>query len=86
VTVSGARHGQRYGLCRIRSRVLLEPNRALYGDTLVRARNMAVAIAGYRGQVKGFELTSYDEGDLDHTIGPGVVFETTEQDRSVGQS
>jgi hypothetical protein len=60
--------------------------RALYDDALVRAQNMALAIAGHRRQVEGFDLTSYAKGDLDHSIGPRRVFDTTEQDRAEDES
>jgi hypothetical protein len=55
--------------------------RALYDDALVRAQNMAVAIAGYRRQVDGFDLNSYARGDLDHSIGSRPVFDVAQADR-----
>jgi len=55
--------------------------RAAYDDALVRAQNMAVAIAGYRGQLDGFGLSSYAAGQLDHSIGARPVFDVTQTDR-----
>ena len=55
--------------------------RALYDDALVRAQNMAVAIAGYRRQVDGFDLASYARGQLDHSIGSRPVFDVAQADR-----
>ena len=55
--------------------------RALYDDALVRAQNMAVAIAGYRRQVDGFDLASYAAGQLDHSIGSRPVFDVAQTDR-----
>lgn len=47
--------------------------RASYDDALVRAQQMAVSIAGFRG-LNPFNLDSYDQGQLDHMIGPRPVF------------
>lgn len=41
-----------------------------YDADLVRAQQMAVAIAGFRGYMPGFGLDSYARGDLDHQIDP----------------
>jgi len=52
--------------------------RATYDGALVRAHQMAVAIGGFRGYVgyQGFDLKSYEKGDLDHTITPSrPIFE-----------
>ena len=54
-----------------------------YDNALIRAHQMAVAIAGHRGydQVfSGFGLESYDAGALDHTIGERAVFNTDPMD------
>jgi hypothetical protein len=50
--------------------------RALYDDALMRAQQMAVAIGGFRKYdgFKGFNLDSYERGDLDHQIGERPVF------------
>jgi hypothetical protein len=47
-----------------------------YDDGLVRAQQMAIAIAGYRGLegFGGFGLDSYRVGDLEHRIGKRSVF------------
>ena len=55
--------------------------RAIYDDALVRAQNMAVAIAGYRRQVEGFGLGSYAAGQLDHHIDARPVFDVSQADR-----
>ncbi len=55
--------------------------RALYDDALVRAQNMAVAIAGHRRQIDGFDLGSYARGRLDHSIGSRPVFDVAQADR-----
>jgi hypothetical protein len=41
-----------------------------YDNALVRAQQMAIALAGYRryDEFKGFDLESFDKGDLDHSI------------------
>jgi len=41
-----------------------------YDADLVRAQQMAVAIAGYRGYLSGFDLGSFERGELDHQIDP----------------
>lgn len=41
-----------------------------YDADLVRAQQMAVAIAGYRGYLSGFDLNSFAQGALDHQIDP----------------
>lgn len=48
--------------------------RANYDSGLVRAQQMAVAIAGMRGYFPGFGLDSYAAGALDHSIGSRNVF------------
>lgn len=51
--------------------------RGVYDNALVRAQQMAVAIAGWRGlpDFRGFGLDSYEAGALDHQIGTRPVFE-----------
>jgi hypothetical protein len=48
-----------------------------YDNSLVRAQMMAVAIGGMRGydNFSGFDLDSFDAGDLDHSIGNRPVFD-----------
>ena len=48
--------------------------RVNYDDALKRIQQMAVAIGGERGYFKGFNLGSYDKGNLDHEIGDRRVF------------
>ena len=56
--------------------------RARYDDALVRAQQMAVAIGGMRGLegFSGFNLESYANGLLDHSIGNRPVFAVNPQD------
>jgi len=48
--------------------------RVNYDDGLKRIQQMAIAIGGERGYFKGFNLASYEAGDLDHEIGERPVF------------
>jgi hypothetical protein len=51
--------------------------RSGYDDAMVKLNQMAVAIGGYRQYdeaFSGFDLTSYDKGALDHSIGDRPVF------------
>lgn len=48
--------------------------RDIYDDALVRCQQMAIAIGGWRGYFDGFDLSSYEKGDLDHSIGSRAVF------------
>ena len=55
----------------------VEQRRPNYDAALVRAQQMAVAIAGWRGYddaFKGFDLDSYGAGKLDHSIGGRPVY------------
>lgn len=56
--------------------------RANYDPDLVRAQQMAVAIGGWRKYpaYEGFDLGSYDGGDLDHQIGDRPVFRNDPHD------
>lgn len=54
-----------------------------YDNALVRAQQMAVAIAGlrkYQG-FEGFDLDSYNDGTLDHSIGHRPVFDNDPMDK-----
>lgn len=53
-----------------------------YDEALVKANQMAVAIGGFRGyeEYRGFNLDSYDAGQLDHSIADRPVFKLDEQD------
>jgi hypothetical protein len=59
-----------------------------YDADLVRAQQMAVAIAGYRGYLPGFNLDSYARGDLDHQIDPSrpIFPQDTMQDLQMQQA
>lgn len=54
-----------------------------YDNALVRAQEMAVAIAGYRGyeNFSTFDLESYAAGALKHSIGARPVFESDPMDK-----
>lgn len=54
----------------------VKQRRANYDDALVRIQQMAVSIGGYRqyDAFKGFGLDSYDNGDLEHSIGDRPIF------------
>lgn len=54
-----------------------------YDDPLVRAQQMAISIGGYRQYLPGFNLDSYEAGDLDHYIKERPVIEDalTKQER-----
>ncbi|KPL72269.1 hypothetical protein ADN00_15750 [Ornatilinea apprima] len=56
--------------------------RVNYDDALVRAQMMAVAIGGFRHYdgFEGFDLESYDKGDLDHSIADRPVFQEDKAD------
>lgn len=57
--------------------------RPAYDDSLVRAQQMAIAIAGWRkygDEFTGFDLNSYGAGALDHSIGDRPVFRPDPQD------
>ena len=59
---------------RIETKVVeIRPN---YDDPLVRIQQMGVAIGGFHNYDKfsGFDLESYDKGELDHTIGEREIF------------
>jgi hypothetical protein len=55
----------------------VKQRRVNYDDGLVRAQQMAMTIGGIRGYegFKGFNIGSYDAGDLEHSIGPRPVFD-----------
>jgi hypothetical protein len=56
--------------------------RAGYDAKLEEAQRMGVAIGGWRGYdgYEGFDLDSYERGDLDHSIGNREVFQRGEGD------
>lgn len=54
-----------------------------YDHAIVRAQQMAIAIGGYRGYddaFKGFDLSSFADGKLEHRIGERPVFGTDPMD------
>lgn len=81
-TVSGERSGRALRLARQRAETKVTQRRAAYDDAMVRANQMAVAIAGMRGYegFDGFSLDSYLSGDLNHHIGKRPVFAVDPQD------
>jgi hypothetical protein len=55
----------------------IQMRRPNYDNGLVRAQQMAIAIGGARGYdeaFNGFDLDSFEQGELDHTIGQRPVF------------
>lgn len=54
----------------------IEEARGNYNDGLVRAQQMGVSIGGYRRYAgfESFDLSSYNAGDLQHTIGDRDIF------------
>lgn len=54
-----------------------------YDNALVRAHQMAVAIGGWRKYAgfEGFDLGSYDAGELEHSIAERPVFDTDPMDK-----
>lgn len=56
---------------------IIEDFRGNYDDGLVRALQMAVAIAGYRGyeNMAGYSLDSYERGDLDFYVKERSIFD-----------
>ncbi|HEU4327372.1 MAG TPA: hypothetical protein VFS21_29815 [Roseiflexaceae bacterium] len=76
-TAGGDASGRALRVARQRVSSKVQQRRASYDDSLRRAQQMAVAIAGHRGYdgYRGFSLDSYAAGRLDHQIGPRPVFE-----------
>lgn len=56
--------------------------RDVYDGALVRAQQMALSVGGFRGYegFTGFGLDSFDQGALDHMIGPRPVFAVDPRD------
>ena len=54
---------------------MIEEFRGNYDSGLVRALQMAVSMAGYRGYLPGYSLDSYGQGDLDFYIKERPVFD-----------
>lgn len=57
--------------------------RSSYDSAMVRAQQMAIAIAGFRGYdgYAGFDLDSYASGALDHSVAPRPVFAVDPMDQ-----
>jgi hypothetical protein len=75
-TASGATSGKALRVARQRAETKVKQRRQNYDSELVRAQQMAVAIAGWRNYpgFEGFDLTSYSQGKLDHSIAMRPVF------------
>ena len=80
--VTGDPSGRALRINRQPAEIKVQQRRPNYDDALVRAQQMAVAIAGFRGLdgFAGFNLDSYDKGDLDHSIGQRPVFASDPMD------
>lgn len=76
VTSAGDASGRALMVARQRAEAKAATRRAVYDSALVRAQQMAISIAGYRRLpgFQGFNLDSYAQGKLDHSIGERPVF------------
>lgn len=83
LTVQGALSGAALRIARQPVETKILQRRAGYDDALVRVQQMAIAIGGWRGYdgYAGFNLASYEQGTLDHSIGERPVFRTFETDK-----
>jgi len=70
----GDTSGRALRIARQRVTSKVKQRRIGYYDALVRANMMALAIGGMRGYFPGFDLDSFEQGDLDHAIKPREVF------------
>ncbi len=77
-TSSGDASGRALRVARQRAANKVLQRRSNYDSALVRAQQMALSIGGFRGYkgYEGFNLDSYQRGDLDHEIGNRPVFES----------
>lgn len=75
--------GKALRIARQRATSKVTERRTAYDEALVRAHQMAISIGGMRkySGYEGFDLTSYDQGLLDHMIGDRPVFTIDEMDR-----
>ena len=75
---SEATSGRALRTARQRSESKVSERRPAYDDGLVRAHQMAIAIGGFRQYdgYEGFDLTSFESGNLDHRIGKRPVFQS----------
>ena len=74
--LTGELSGRALRLLRQEAEDKVSERRPQYDDTLVRALQMSISIAGMRGykQFSGFNLDSYSKGDLQFGIGKRPVF------------
>lgn len=81
--ISGDASGKALRIARQPAEAKVKATRANYDDGLKRAHQMAIAIGGWRGYdgFKGFDLSSYSRGDLDHHIGDRDVFTQDELEK-----
>ena len=75
-TAAGESSGRALRIARQRCEAKVRLRRGNYDDALVRAHQMGIAIAGWRGYkgFKGYGLESYDRGELEHSIAKRPVF------------
>lgn len=83
IWASGATSGRALRVARERVTSKALQRRGNYDDGLVRAQQMAIAIGGFRDYdgYEGFDLGSYDRGDLDMRFGDRAVFEPDPLDK-----
>lgn len=81
-TAAGDASGRALRVARQAAETKVNLRRAAYDDALVRAQQMAVAIAGFRRlpDFASFGLDSYAAGALDHRIGSRPVFAVSTAD------
>lgn len=79
MTTRGQLSGVALDIAREPIRDKVVERRGRYDDFLVRIQQMAIAIGGWRGYdgYEGFNLDSYKNGDLDHSIGERPIFKST---------
>ena len=87
IRLEGAVSGQTLRIARQPAETKVLQKRNVYDAALVRAQNMALAIGGFRNysNFEGFNLESYDRGDLKHHIGQRAVFTLNEVDELEGE-
>lgn len=76
-SVGGDTSGRALITARQRAEKKVTDRRASYDSSIVRAQQMAIAIAGEKGYegFEGFSLLSYKEGKIDHTVAERNVFD-----------
>ncbi len=80
---SGDISGRALRINRAPAAAKVDQRRPNYDNAIVRAQQMAISIAGMRGYeaFKGFDLDSYADGKLDHSIGIRPVFGNDPMDK-----